>query len=669
MNATAEKTIKIPKQLFRGGSASVDPETKALRLSISSDEPYERYDWFEDESYFEVLDHSPGGPDLRRLKGGAALLWNHDRDVMLGTLSNPKLENGRCYVDARMSNASDVESYRVKVEEGILKDTSIGYQITSDGEKVGMKDGKPIYKFKFEVFEASLVSVPADPTVGVGRQRSEEPKDGFQEISIRSNISVANSKTPLHERNSYMNAADISPEQAAADLEKAKKEAATSGVAAYKAKCKEITDYVGALKNPAWQKAAEKVAKKHLALDDPDFTAFLKEANLDFNSDVQVDPPDAEQHRSTQHRAERLGAGEEFVKSKQFEAFIKGRGQGRVCGIDLPGLSFLGLRGKVDHSRRIAISEKTFKERYERAGFTSSDLSAVNIQVLPGILELGVQKQTVLDLIAPGTTGAASVRYARENGFGTVNGVAVTAGSMPRAQTVGERGIKPNWDPDLSTETADVKKIATTTKVPDEFMADFAAAQSYINNRLPYMVDIEADYQVLYGDGLGNNIEGIFSMSGVQTRAILATDDSTVAASLKKGITDIQVGSFFEPTGFVMHPYDWETASLLKDTTGRFLAGGPFYIPLTNGAYMELNTLWGKPVVTTIAATYQQPLLGAWKLGAQYFLREGMRIEMTNSNEDDFKRNLICLRAEERLALAVYRPVAFLAFTGFPART
>ena len=60
---------------------------------------------------------------------------------------------------------------------------------------------------------------------------------------------------------------------------------------------------------------------------------------------------------------------------------------------------------------------------------------------------------------------------------------------------------------------------------------------------------------------------------------------------------------------------------------------------------------------------------GAWKLGSQYFMREGMRLETSNSNKDDFERNLVSIRAEERLALAVYRPVCFELITGGTARS
>jgi HK97 family phage major capsid protein len=184
------KTIKVPAMLHRTGIGIFDPATDTLKMSISSDIPYLRYDWWDDEEYYEVLDHSDGGMDLSRLKGGASLLYNHNRDVLLGLLTNPVIEQGKCNVEAKISKADDVASYRTKIDEGILKDTSIGYTLLDEGECIGAKDGVPIYKFKSAVHEASLVTIPADTTVGIGRQREHKPKGEPHEIRVRMQDSV-----------------------------------------------------------------------------------------------------------------------------------------------------------------------------------------------------------------------------------------------------------------------------------------------------------------------------------------------------------------------------------------------------------------------------------------------------------------------------------------------
>ena len=110
------KTLKIPKQLFREGMSQVDNGT--LRLSICSDQPYLRYNWADGEEYYEVLDHSDGSIDLSRLSNGAALLFKHKRDIQIGLIDSPSIENGRCYVNAKLSNAPDhlvAQQYKLRV--------------------------------------------------------------------------------------------------------------------------------------------------------------------------------------------------------------------------------------------------------------------------------------------------------------------------------------------------------------------------------------------------------------------------------------------------------------------------------------------------------------------------------------------------------------------------
>ncbi len=79
-----------------------------------------------------------------------------------------------------------------------------------------------------------------------------------------------------------------------------------------------------------------------------------------------------------------------------------------------------------------------------------------------------------------------------------------------------------------------------------------------------------------------------------------------------------------------------------------------------------MQSLWGKPVVISKSIPVGTALVGAFDAAAQLFRRQGLVIQMTNSDVDDFRRNLICIRAEERLALAVYQGAAFCEITGLP---
>jgi len=118
-----------------------------------------------------------------------------------------------------------------------------------------------------------------------------------------------------------------------------------------------------------------------------------------------------------------------------------------------------------------------------------------------------------------------------------------------------------------------------------------------------------------------------------------------------------------EPDAFVIHPTDWQTIRLGKDSQNQYYGGGPFTgaygNPGSGGAYTNEANLWGLRGVVTTAITQGTVLVGGFQECAQVFRRQGVTLEMTNSNVDDFVNNLITLRAEERLALAVYRPAGF----------
>lgn len=675
MPARLKSGDKLPVQhrAYKIDKSKIDEENRTVDILFSTDEPAER--WFGKE----ILDHSPGACDLSRLNDGGAFLKDHNDTQQIGVHESASISvtaigsksrgEGRAKIRfAPDTNALAEQEFRDMIA-GVRTKISTGYipramrLIEEDDE-----GNETWLVTKWEVLENSLVSIPLDPACAAGRARKGEEEfnvvlDRSKKISVDDTLRSENNSQTRETTTKSMETPTADPKtksQAELDAEKREREQFLKDErTADRERQKEIR----AIAKRGTNVPAEVIEK---AIDDETTADEFRKLVFEkyFGNAQPLDTPSGEGDGDVNGNARggkrhNRSIGETFVKSKDVIALGGSLKRGQSVGVEFPNISMIGIRGKMAMA--------------QRAGFTSSDLSPVNITTSVEIIALGVNRLTIMDVIASGTIGTGSYKYARENGFGTIDGVAVAAGSggelgMPRAKSVGERGVKPNWEPDLSTETANVAKVAITTKVPDEFLADFPSAMSYIDQRLPFMVDTETEFQILYGDGLNNNLKGIFSTAGVQTRAVTVTDDSTKAASIRQGLTDVQVGSQFEPDFIGFHPYDWETASLLKDTTGRFLAGGPYYIPFTTGVYQEVYTFWGKRVVVSTAIKYGKPIAGAGKLGAQALIREGMRIEMTNSNEDDFKRNLICLRAEHRLALPVYRPVAFIEFTGWPAR-
>jgi HK97 family phage major capsid protein len=267
-----------------------------------------------------------------------------------------------------------------------------------------------------------------------------------------------------------------------------------------------------------------------------------------------------------------------------------------------------------------------------------------------GVVMLGLQRLTIADLMSSARTTQPTIRYWRENTYTNA------------ATAVAEDAEKPEATFDVVETDAPVRKVAAVGKMSDELTQDFPAIADYINNRLRFMVEEREDRLLYGGNGTPPNIRGITQTVGIQTEASAAAADNLDA--IYRAITKIRAVGFFEPDGIVMHPTDYQKIRLMKDANGQYQGGGPFYGPYgQNGVSMNIGP-WGLPVVVTTGATVGTALVGAFKLGATVFRRQGLTVDMTNSNEDDFVFNRITIRVEERLALAVWRPLAFCTVTG-----
>jgi HK97 family phage major capsid protein len=131
--------------------------------------------------------------------------------------------------------------------------------------------------------------------------------------------------------------------------------------------------------------------------------------------------------------------------------------------------------------------------------------------------------------------------------------------------------------------------------------------------------------------------------------------NDTVLDTLLKMILQVSL-SYYEADGFVLHPVDWfERVLLQKDTQGRYLFGDPH--SLTE------YRVWGQPVVPTQAQTQGTALTGAFSMGAAIWDREDANIRVSENVNDDFIKNMVRILCEERVALTVYRPAAFIKGT------
>lgn len=308
--------------------------------------------------------------------------------------------------------------------------------------------------------------------------------------------------------------------------------------------------------------------------------------------------------------------GQQFVNNDDVKAF----------------LSKTTPRGRADLTVKAAITSLT----------TDADGSAgdlVQTTRLAGVQALPQRRMTVRDLLTPGNMDGNALEYVKETGFTNNAGMVAEGAKKP------ESSIKF----DLVSTTA--KVIAHYMKASRQILSDASQLASLIDGRLRYGLAFKEEQQLLNGDGTGQNLLGIIPQATAFAAPFDPAGTETNIDNIRLAFLQAELAEF-PSTGVVMNPIDWARIELLKDTTGRYIIGNPQGVL---GA-----TLWNRPVVTTQAITVDKFLAGAFKLGAQVFDRWQARVEVATENEDDFVKNMVTVLAEERLALAVYRPEAFI---------
>lgn len=277
--------------------------------------------------------------------------------------------------------------------------------------------------------------------------------------------------------------------------------------------------------------------------------------------------------------------------------------------------------------------------------------AAVMPQYLPGIVELRFRKLLIADLFAQGTTSSNQISYVKETAF------------QNNAAGVAEKGLKPQSDDTLARVSEQVGKIAHWLKTTDELVQDAPAFRSFLQNRLVFGVRLKEDGDLLNATGYPS-VNGLLNRTGMQTAINAGTtgtlaDPTLLMNAIYQMVTSIRFNAFVEPDAFVINPTDWQNIRLAKDANKQYYGGGPFSGAYGNGGFSNVDSLWGLRAVITPAIASGTVLVGGYQECAQIFRRQGITVDMTNSDGTDFENNIITVRAEERLALAVYLPGGF----------
>ena len=291
------------------------------------------------------------------------------------------------------------------------------------------------------------------------------------------------------------------------------------------------------------------------------------------------------------------------------------------------------LSSNIEGAKRISVPVQ--------AALTSIDVpdGTIDHHRLPGIDTLPKQRLFIRDLIASGKTQSPAIFWVQQTGF--TNNAAV----------VPENTTKPYSEIQFSNKMTPVTTVAHIFKASKQILDDFAQLQSTIDAEMRYGLKYVEEQEILFGDGTDAHLHGIIPQASTFSPSFIP-EKRTPIDDLRLAMLQAQLARL-PASGHVLHFIDWAKIELQKDANGNYL--------LANPAGLIGPTLWALPVITTeIDSFVNKFLTGAFSTGAQIFDREETNVVISTENSNDFEKNMISIRCEERLALAVKRPEAFI---------
>lgn len=328
-----------------------------------------------------------------------------------------------------------------------------------------------------------------------------------------------------------------------------------------------------------------------------------------------------------------LSLGERFVASPEF----KGRGSNGVMTDDF----------QVGHD----MLER--KDIYTAAGGTLTHFGFGKVEQEP-LVQRPYRTDRVRDLFPVASTSANLIEYMRVLGYldGTNN-----ARPVPEREADDSNfGLKPQTKLQLVPTQAPIRTIAHWEVAHRNTLDDEPMLRSIIDQELLYGLRLVEDDQVLNGNGGGENLLGILRTPGLQNYPGTGTspvqDGDTYLDAVRRAATRVML-AYYNPTGVVVHPFDWERMETTKDKNGQYLIS-------MNVAVGGEKRVWQMPVVATPAMNQGTALIGAFGLGAKIYDRQVSNIRVAEQHADMFIRNAILILAEQRIGLTVSRPEAFI---------
>lgn len=264
----------------------------------------------------------------------------------------------------------------------------------------------------------------------------------------------------------------------------------------------------------------------------------------------------------------------------------------------------------------------------------------------PFIGQGAARRLTIRGLCPRLTTEAAAVEFGYESTF-TNNAALQVDGSPEQFQNVAfaESGI--TW----ANQYAPCVSIGHLLPVSAQLFDDAGQLEGFIRSRLLHGLALAEEDRLLNGTGGAGDIQGFLdNATAYTTQSPELTNEIDIIAEM---VEQLQVAGF-SPEAIVMHPTDWKNLSIRKRSVSDdgYAAGDPLA--------MGPPRIWGVPVLVTQSIAAGTVLLGDFTAGCVLFDREQANIMVARHDGTNFQKNMLTIRAMERIALVVYNAAAFV---------
>ena len=317
-------------------------------------------------------------------------------------------------------------------------------------------------------------------------------------------------------------------------------------------------------------------------------------------------------------------AGQMFADSDVLKAYLKDGVTGVDSPVSLKG--FLSGKGTLGEDSALADVDGAYDPESLR---------------LPGIQAPDEQANLIIGMFPAYPTTQAAIPFMKETTT-TSGAVETNEGAAAGESTLA-----------FTESSVSVRKISTILPVTDEVLSDVNGLRAYVDGRLRLFAEQRLDSQLVAGNGVAPNVEGVLNFTGLQTQAKGA---DPVFDAIFKGMTLVETVAFLMADGIAMHPTDWQGIRLTRTADGIYILGNP--------GDTAPKRLFGLPVTTSTRVTLNTAIVGDFAQGAAIYYRDRAEISISDSNQDYFEKDTITLKVRMRIAFVPFREAAFVEVTG-----